>query len=385
MKKEQKTACIFPETVPGDEILFPLSQIFSRLVYCQVVEDDEIPVELVSELRDQLEQAGLAEVHIPAPMGEDRDRFVALIHDLTSRPGDYAAQLKHLSLAGIGQSGRIGEESKGSIITTLMGGGSGSKDGSVGAEEQLLWQARLVLKLGEILDAGQVELRRQMEQIEAREKGLLAELRREEPQPFDLTRQLQVGEGSMDGMPRLRLKAWSRLFCLGSEKREDFSAFITVNQDGFDLLVEEYEREKEGQVRTLVDILLPAQPGDGDPLVGREELARQGDEYLEAVDHSLAEPGREIDAQALALADPEGAWADLLESVYPAADCGRVLLHLCFFGSVTPCRLFMEAFGRDERGARGLAHNNDEAGCVIGWLEARTSEGQNARSQNADS
>ena len=374
MKKEQKTACIFPETVPGDEILFPLSQIFSRLVYCQAVEDDEIPVELASELRDQLEQAGLAEVHVPAPMGGDRDRFVALIHDLTSRPGDYAAQLKHLSLAGIGQAGRLGEESKGSIITTLMGSGSGSKDSPVDEKtDQVLWQARLVLKLGEIFDADQMALRRQMEQIEAREKGLLAELRREEPQPFDFTRQLQVGEGSMDGMPRLRLKAWSRLFCLGSEKREDFSAFITANQDGFDLLVEEYEREKEGQVRTLVDILLPAQPGDGDPLAGREELARQGGEYIEAVDRSLAEPGREIDAQASALADPDGEWANLLESVYPAADCGRVLLHLCFFGAVTPCRLFMATFGRDERSARGLAHNNDEAGCVIGWLEARTS------------
>jgi hypothetical protein len=375
MKNKQKTACIFPETVPGDEILFPLAQVFARLVYCQAVENDEIPAQLASELREQLEQAGLAEVHVPAPLGEDRDRFVALIHDLTSRPGDYAAQLKHLSLAGIGQSGRRGEETKGSIITTLMGTGFGSKAGPVGEEEQLLWQARLVLKLGEIFDAGQVDLRREMERIEAREKGLLAELRREEPQPFNLTRQLQIGEGSMDGMPRLRLKAWSRLFCLGSEKREDFTAFITASQDGFDLLVEEYEREKEGQARTLIDILLPARPGGGDPLAGREELARAGGDYLEAIGRSLADPGGAIDELTSALADPGGPWADLLESVYPEAACGRVLLHLSFFGSVAPCRLFMAAFGRDERGARGLAHNNDEAGCVIGWLAEAGAQG----------
>jgi hypothetical protein len=374
MKKEQITACIFPETVPGAEILFPLVQVFAPLVYCQAVEEDEIAAGLASPLRDELEREGLARVHVPAPLGEDRDRFVALIHDLTSRPGDYAAQLKHLSLAGIGRADRSETESKSSIIGTLMGSGMPGAGSKASEEEQLLWQARLVLKLGEILDADQAALRREMERIEARQEGLLAELRREDRQPFDLTRQLQAQEGQADGMPRLRLKAWSRLFCLGSAVKEDFSVYVTPHQDGFDLLAEEYEREA-GPARPVADILLPARPADSDPLAGREELARAGGEYLDVIGRILADPGGAVDGLTPALADPGGLWADLLESVYPEAACGRVLLHLSFFSGVNPCRLFMAAFGRDEGSARGLAQNNDEAGCVIGWLAEAGAQG----------
>jgi len=182
-------------------------------------------------------------------------------------------------------------------------------------------------------------------------------------------------------MPRLRLKAWSRLFCLGSGKQEDFAAFVTANQDGFDLLVEEYERE-QGKVLPVLDILLPARPGSQDPLAGREQLAEAGREYLGRIDRILADPTAVAEEQPVDCSDPDGEWARLLESVYPAADCGRVQLHLAFFGAVTPCRLFMATFGRDERGVRGLAYNSDEAGCLIGWLDNRNQkpEGRNSES-----
>ena len=54
MKNKKMSVCIFPETVPGDAILFPLVQVFTPIVYCRAVEEDEIPVELQFPLSGNL-------------------------------------------------------------------------------------------------------------------------------------------------------------------------------------------------------------------------------------------------------------------------------------------------------------------------------------------
>ncbi len=365
MKDKKVSACIFPETVPDDEILFPLVHVFHPLVYCRAVEEDEIPKELESPLRNQLEESGLARIHVPSPLGENRKRFLSLIQDLATKKDDYAFQLKNLALSGIGRGGRSKRESKSSIIDNLL---QGKKiiDRAGEEREMLLWQARLVLKLGEIFDAEQLALHREMERIAQKEQGLFSELRREQSEPFSLTKKLLAGDTRADGLPKLRLKAWARLLCLGSGVPDDCSCFVTTNQDALDLLVEKYERDEGNHARPLPVILLPTgcnqdtwqkklqdfQDQGMDLLADLAEILRGGD--ISSGDEEMFSSGG-------------GIWAQLLDTVYPRSLHGRCRLHLYRFGAAESCELFMETFGREDEQARGL--RKSAKGFLAGRLE----------------
>ena len=371
MNNKKVSACIFPETVPGDEVLFPLVHIFHPLVYCRAVEEDEIPEELHSSLRAQCEEAGLCRIHVPSPLGEQRLRFLALIKDLATQKDDYAARLKNLALSGIGRGAGAKRESKNSIIENLL---QGQRLGGQAEEERemLLWQARLVLKLGEIFDAEQRTLQQEMERIAHKEEGLFSELRREQANPFLLTKNIGVRAGGSDGLPKLRLKAWTRLFCLGAEDPGDLFCFVTTNQDAVDLLLEEYERGDAHRVQSLVTILLPAHgaaEGWDDRL---REFSERAGELLaifagiigdgDNPDHGLEQAGDFVAA--------DGPWGRLLEEIYPQAEYGRCSLHLHRLARAKRCELFMETFGREERQARKL--HDESRDIVIGRLELST-------------
>ena len=189
-------------------------------------------------------------MHVPSPLGEQRERFLALISDLKNRRDDYAAQLKNLTLSGIGRGGRSKRESKNSIIENLLES-KGVAEELREEQEMLLWQARLLLKLGEIFDGEQLALQRELEKISEQEKSLFSELRKEQADPFSLTKTISSVSGQAEGLQRLRLKAWTRLYCLGGDRQEDFDCFITSNRDAVDLLIEEYEQRRDGSAATL--------------------------------------------------------------------------------------------------------------------------------------
>ena len=369
MKKEKKSkkvsACIFPETVPDDAILFPLVHVFHPLVYCRAVEEDEIPEELESPLRNQLEELCLACKHVPSPLGENRKRFLSLIQDLATKKDDYAFQLKNLALSGIGRGTRSQRESKTSIIDNLLQE-QRITDQTGEEREMLLWQARLVLKLGEIFDAEQLGLHREMERIAQKEQGLFSELRREQSEPFSLTKKLQAGDTRADGLPKLRLKAWSRLLCLGSGVPEDCSCFVTTNQDAVDLLVEKYERDGKNHARKLPVILLPARYTEETWLKKIQDFQDQGRELLVALTDILRD-GDAFSGDADMFSSGDGTWAQLLDAVYPRSVHGRCRLHLYRLGAAESCELFMETFGREDEQARGL--KKSAKGLQVGWLE----------------
>ena len=368
MNTKKMSACIFPETVPGDAILFPLVQVFTPIVYCRAVEDDEIPEVLHTSPARDFEAAGLCTIHVPSPLGDQRERFLALIKDLKYRGDDYAAQLKNLSLSGIGRGGRAKRESKNSIIENLLQS-KGVQDEVREEQEMLLWQARLLLKLGEIFDAEQLSLKRELEKISELENGLFAELRKEQGQPFSLTKSINSATGRTDGLQGLRLKAWARLYCLGGDRPAvPPNCFITTNQDAVDLLVEEYERLDGRTGRCFLKLLLPS--GKSESFSPERLHALQEHELFDRLQTLLVDPMAGQQEQAHVFADDTGAWAELLETIYPAVEYGRCRLHLYVLPKVQPCKLLMEAFGRDED-QQQVKPRKEAGDTVIGWLEIR--------------
>ncbi len=361
------TVCLFPDTMPRAEVLFPLVQVFEPIVYLRAVEDDSPETAGLPELCRELTDQGLVRYDCPAPLAGNRDRFLALVHDLKHRRDDYAGQLSNLSLAGLGSRK---SESKTTIISTLLKQ-TGIENSIDEQLMQVLWQARLVLKLGESFDLEQAELKKNLERISARENGLVEELRKEDNQPFSLTTSLSAADAQPDGQQRLRLKAWSRLFGLG-EKRISAGAFVTSSRDSFDLLIEQYEQNHNIVPQPMLNLILPClQPGI-DFFKQRTAFQDEAADLINTFQNILAGSAQVTDEDRDNLDGPESPWAELLEKHYPAAEYTRCSLTLANLPEVDAGRFFLETFGRDEDKIQETVEVQ-RTGAVIGVLESQFS------------
>ncbi len=107
---KRKSAVIFPDTVPAAQVLIPLVLVFEPVVYCQPVENDDSR-ETLSTLCEAMVERLHCSLHAPAPLGENRDRFLNLVRDIRERRDDYTAQLAHVSLASISTGSRVSPRS----------------------------------------------------------------------------------------------------------------------------------------------------------------------------------------------------------------------------------------------------------------------------------
>lgn len=339
-----ETVCIFPDIVPRAEILFPLVQVFGPIVYLRPVEDDNPSFDDLSAMCKELVASQHISYTCPAPLGKHRDRFLALIHDLQNRRDDYAGQLSQLSLAGLGK--KKSDETKTSIIGALLKQ-SGLDDPKEEQRSMILWQARLLLKLGEFYDREQKDLQKNLRRIAALEQGILVQLRKAHEQPFSLTKSLSSGGESSDGQQRLRLKAWSRLF--GQSKEEiPFSTFVTANRDAVELLLEQYAGDTSSQVSPLLTLELPG--GSETENFSQQVTAFQNDaeDLFQILNQLLASPDEAEANQKKMLEGPESNWTKLINTHYPESSDSRCTLTLYRLKGVTAKSLFLESFGRDE-------------------------------------
>lgn len=338
-KKNKNVVCIFPDTMPQDKILCPLLQFFDQVVYLRPVENDTPDLEDIPPFFRKAAADHAITFDCPAPLGEDKERFLHLVHDLQNRPDDYAGQLANLSLAGLGR--HTESESKTTIISTLYQQKSRT-DRHDDQRDMVLWQARLVLALGETYDKEQNALQKNLARISSREQGLLDELRKEDRQPFSLTRKLTSLAEKTDRQLKLRLKAWSRLFGLGN-KQPVFSLFLTTNHDAFHFLLEHAEATLQKQPEKLIDLLLPAEaeytPENPDKTF-REQTSRLLATILNAQTCDAANEKKTLQE----LSDN---WTDMMNRHYPQEEHRRLVLSLYKFPGTTAQKLFLETFGQD--------------------------------------
>jgi hypothetical protein len=359
MSNKKISACVFPVTVPVDELVLPLVHIFSELVYFQPVEMGEEEIGTADYLR----------VHVPAPLGEEKERFLNLLSDMHGRSADYTEQFKHLVLSGIGQGK---PETKSSIISKLRN--SAGMDNIKGEELRLLlWQTRLVLSLGEFIDKEQQELIRELAKINEREKVLFAELRVDNNKhPFDLTKTIIETTGQASDLKLLRLKAWSRLFCLGSNPLNSVDCFVTSERDAIDMMVEVYEKLFGSSVQPFITLSLPALTTTASMQSDKIKQLQQVDLPVILSQVFSGSTGRksniEYDYKTL-----QADWEKIVENLYPLADTERLNLYIYKFPDIRPGDLFMESFG-GEGGQIRLEKENQRAGkeTIICWLESGT-------------
>ncbi len=99
--------------------------------------------------------------------------FLHLVEDIRNRKDDYAAQLSSLILASKSGSTAEIEDSEQSIMDSLVTPKDLQEKSLLAAKEEKLWQARLVLAIGEILDQEEEEIARNLAMLDDDQAELL--------------------------------------------------------------------------------------------------------------------------------------------------------------------------------------------------------------------
>jgi len=347
----------FPDTVLPAHQQFPLALFFNSIHLLQPVEaaDKEEPGPSSAPGSYPFMETGFCQVHTPSPLGTDRDRFLHLLHDIRTKKDNYVEQLSYLSLASLSAPATRGDQSKQTIISSLLQG-MDQKDESQDEEaRQALWQARLVLSIAEILDREEEELALQLATIDDQEIALFRRLQGEIREsgeedaviedPFqELLELRQKMNQPRPGMIKNRIRAWSRLY-LSGQLPQEFAIWTTCRQEAADILLEQYEKEC-GQAPVVIShIDLPVgYEGDEAEIAGKiakfkEGMQPQMDELTAALAKLAESEGLVMDAATPLLPEAEqwqDNWNTTLESCFPADQYGRTPLSIYLLAGM-PC------------------------------------------------
>jgi hypothetical protein len=196
------TTLYFPRLSVYDDNQTPLMLFCAPLHYLRAVErgaaddDGDGAIHFINR--------GLCQEHTPAPLGPQLARFLRLVEDIRNRTDDYTAQLSALTLAHDDQSARTGAgEPAHAIISSLLTDPAQKADGQT--TENRLWQARLVLTIGEILDEQQQAIKQELATLSDQERAMLAEMRGSDTVIDDAMFATPADTASESGANRIRL------------------------------------------------------------------------------------------------------------------------------------------------------------------------------------
>ena len=293
------------------------------------------PPEQADSTADIFTAQAFCQAITPCPLGADRQRFLHLIADIKNRKDDYAAQLSALTMAAMSRNGQA--ESEQSIITTLLGGHRLAEKVNPDDDRQArLWQARLVLKIAEILDQEEEDLGKQLALLDDQQDDLFKRLhgQLEADDEENLLAELQQLRQKMNSPDRKavrnRLNAWKQLFLLGEVP--DLPIWLTTMAEAADVLLEDLpgangNMSRFGSIASiapLCTLALPAHIGwtEEAALPRIESFRSQAETTLV----NLAEALAELDQTKLTSQAEK--WQTEIDQAFPAATYGRSQLRI---------------------------------------------------------
>jgi hypothetical protein len=176
------------------------------------------------------------------------------------------------------------EASSGSILSALQ------EDNGKKAHIQLkerLWQARLILKLAEMLNRRESEVRQGLEKVSSDEQKNFASLAGSNgtesgdpaqfsalEKPLHLKGKIEYPEDYSAGgsamLVPLRIKAWAELFLADSSPSRP-SVIVTTNPDSGSILLDRYENTWRKTPQKLFSLSIPMFPGLGSSESAKEQ------------------------------------------------------------------------------------------------------------------
>ena len=329
---------LFPDTDIFNEKRYPLLLFFTPLHFLQLVEPEAGTNSAVNHESDLFLQHGLCQAHSPAPLVENRQKFLRLTDDIRKRKEHYVAQLKAMtsgSKSASTDTGTAGQQ-HGVVSSLLQEYGITYVNTETNLE---LWQARLVLAIAEMLDADEDALREQLaEQLAFYTEEEIAALRflqqAQETKEEDRIDTLENIEAQLQ-KPRLgdtvkRFEAWLRL--LKNQPLPPVKVWVASTRDSADQIFNRYEAISGTSAMPVLKLALPAYI-DASP----KYVVRQIEEFQQAttaIHQGLVADFERIvktvpyrrDAHESLLpygTDWAEQWEGMLDRYFPAARAGR--------------------------------------------------------------
>lgn len=353
---------------PGTDIYsirqYPIFLLFQKIHLIKPVEED--PKDSAEESPDSFIKSEFCQVHTPCPLGENRDRFLHLVEDIKNRKDDYAAQLSSLLLASKSGPSTIDVDSERSIINSLLTPQDLQAKSLQAEKEEKLWQARLVLAIGQILDQEEEEIARNLAMLEDDQAWLFKELHGdieaiEEDSPFAELSQLESNlSAANSGNIKKRYNGWRTLFL--ESTMQECEIFLTTSQDGGDLLLEAYEKITNLPASCVADLELPGLIGwnSAEAFQSVTSYCEKNKGLLTRIHEALADLSQRetFNEQEIKKDNAFDAiseeWNVQLETVFPAKQFGRVSVKCYLFPGFTCSTLIGKTKSETAKPKNGL-------------------------------
>ncbi len=354
----------FPDTIISTDQQFPLFLFFSPVHIIEPVEGAESDKE-EGRPTDTFMDKGFCQVHTPAPLEEDRERFLHLINDIKNRKDDYAAQLSALTVASMSTPGKQSDDTKGAIVSSLLGtSGIQQEDKAQNAALEKLWQARLVLKIAEILDQEEEEIAHALTFLDDTELDLFNRLQGKdgdfsEDNPYEDLMQLRkrLNKPRRENIKN-RFRAWETLQKL--LPHPNCRVWTTTREEAADIVLEMYEKKTGEAALPLFRTVLPARSGMNikESLEKITAFKEEAHELLLEISENLERVflQKTVNGSITFLPDEETweeKWLTLLEVHYPESSYGRTPLTFHLLVNREPASLFNET-DNESNGNHGL-------------------------------
>jgi hypothetical protein len=242
--------------LPLTALYFPQTSVSTRQVSQELVFFDKIFHYLAAEAEESTTDETdpeLCEGYAPIPFHGDLDRFRQLIRELKGNEAEFYSG--HLSTISSGNERNRDEKSVKSLIH-LIGGKSAAETEEQLAAREGLWQARLLLKLAEILYQEEQELQKELSAISLKEQELFEVLKGEPEIPFSPS-SFQQMESRLPVRPEILVKAWAKLFQT-DKQQGNYSILVSGESDAAELLFDANETLTQKRPVRLFRIPLPA-------------------------------------------------------------------------------------------------------------------------------
>jgi hypothetical protein len=254
----QLTSLFFPDTVLAPTSTAQALLFFEKVYHYLPTEQSHAEDVETQALYDE----ALCEGYAPAPLGDEIEKFNRVIKDMKSNLMDYGERIRHLSLASLTARNiaESDERSVDSISAAILAKKRPTE------EPDPLWNARIVLKLAETLDAEENEITTNLKKLDRHEKEMFSLLQGAEKedinQKFPFIDHHDSPPAPSQTMLR-KLQAWARLFLADHAKNRPLETSILSSDRGeiINFLLEKYTDLRGCEPALLLSIPLPALEG----------------------------------------------------------------------------------------------------------------------------
>ena len=347
----------FPGTAIYSDSQYPIFLLFAKIHILEPVETEENDGTTAGPA-DLFINNGFCQAHTPCPLGDSRSRFLRLIADIKNRKDDYAAQLSALTMAAMSVPRPQEDDTPQSIISSLLGTHAGKDEQEkADAVRHALWQARLVLKIAEILDQEEEDIARQFSRLGDRETALFRHLHGEEAADSEeeedpLRELLEMRDKTSQpssAVIKNRFRAWKQLYVAGD--LPEWPIWTTHMAAAADIILDRYESAQGRPALEIGRFALPAGVGqDRQEAFDRIVSFRDGNTALlsrMAADLAAVLAEKPDETAAGERFPTEGAavcreWNEALDDHFPAGQFGRTTVTVYLL----PDRSFSSLLGK---------------------------------------